>query len=54
MSDVLTEEKIKAASDTIDAFLDSLSSADEKSSGEHYRNTSDSCLMRKRKSAYRL
>lgn len=30
MSNALTEEKIKAASDTIDAFLDSLSAADEK------------------------
>lgn len=30
MSNALTEEKIKAASDTIDAFLDSLSTADEK------------------------
>lgn len=30
MSDVLTEEKIKAASDTVDAFLASLSSADKR------------------------
>ena len=30
MSNLLTEEKIKAASDTIDAFLGSLSAADEK------------------------
>lgn len=30
MSNALTEEKIKAASDTVDAFLDSLSAADEK------------------------
>lgn len=30
MSNVLNEEKIKAASDTIDAFLDSLSSADKR------------------------
>ena len=30
MSKQLTEEKIKAASDTIDAFLNSLSSADKR------------------------
>ena len=30
MSNLLTEEKIRAASDTIDAFLDSLSSADKR------------------------
>ena len=30
MSNVLNEEKIRAASDTIDAFLDSLSSADKR------------------------
>lgn len=30
MSDVLTEEKIKAASDTVDTFLNSLSSADKR------------------------
>lgn len=30
MSNLLTEEKIKAASDTIDAFLNSLSSADKR------------------------
>lgn len=29
MSNALTEEKIKAASDTIDAFLDSLSTDDK-------------------------
>lgn len=30
MSNLLTEEKIRAASDTVDAFLDSLPAADEK------------------------
>lgn len=30
MSNALTEEKIKAASDAVDAFLASLSAADEK------------------------